>query len=135
MKMSYQKLVHKIRKDLAHNSSLQIACLNVLKEVQSKSEDSLRHVTYNNLSDLSGLPCINDNFAHLISYLCGDRIELFNLNMEYISLEDEQFILDDENIRALVSENRIAHPKTGELINDARDNVFIFFSINSKAVE
>ena len=131
--MTYQTLLHRINEDLSNNPELLRACKEVLDEVNSKPKNNFRHVTYSKFAEISGSHLDREDVASLTRYLCGDRVKLFNLNFEYIDADtDANFILDEENSRSVVKENAIAHPLTGELIENASKNVFVFFSMNDQ---
>lgn len=127
--MSYQKLLETVRTDWENMPDLARACEMVIEKISQKDAESLQHLTFASINQLSESTLEPNDVVRITQYLAGERVGLFNTGFEYIGPEG-QFILDDENSHYAYHENAIAHPQTGQLIEDVKNDVFMFFSVN-----
>ncbi|MDP2561411.1 hypothetical protein [Psychrobium sp. 1_MG-2023] len=135
--MTCQILLRNVEEDLKDSPIVQQACADIIDVVCStKDKHSFRHLTYSSLINMANCQLQDEEVANVVRYLCGDRIQLLKLRLEYIAPELElSFILDDENSRSFSQEGAIAHPKTGQVIEDVENNIFVFFTLNESVCQ
>ncbi|MUK78457.1 hypothetical protein GNP84_16360 [Aliivibrio fischeri] len=132
--MSYQKLIEVAYQDWEENPDFAKACENVITKISSKEADAFRHLTFSSIKRLSESSLDINDIILLTQYLSGDRISLLTTGFEYIG-QYGNFILDEENSYYAYYENSIAHPVTGEIIKDVKNDVFMFFTLNEGATK
>ncbi|MGC4734075.1 hypothetical protein [Providencia hangzhouensis] len=128
--MSSQQLIDLVKQDWSGQPEIAQACENVIKNIISeKNAEVFRHLTFLAIQKLTDSALTSEDIVRLTQYLSGERVGLFSAGFEYIGLHG-QFVLDADNSRYAYFENKIAHPVTGDVINDVKDNVFMFFALN-----
>ncbi|EPM5497405.1 hypothetical protein ACTM7A_001341 [Vibrio fluvialis] len=132
--MSYQKLLETVRTDWENMPKLAKACEMVIEKISTRKAESLQHLTFASINNMSESTLDPNDVVRITQYLAGERIGLFKTGFEYIGREGE-FILDSENSYYAYYENVIAHPQTGQLIEDVKNEVFMFFSVNEEVLK
>ncbi len=127
--MSYQKLIELTKQDWECSPAFAQACENVIMKISSKEAEAFRHLTFSSIKKLSESTLDAHDIVRLTQYLSGERVGLFTTGFEYIG-EEGNFILDKENSHYAYYQNEIAHPDTGKVIKDVKNDVFMFFSLN-----
>lgn len=127
--MSYQKLLKTVKADLEQYPKYARACELIITKIQKKDAAAWQHLTFSTLNDLSEKTLNPDEVVQVAQYLSGEKIKLFKPGFEYIGIHG-QFILDRDNSYYAIQENRIAHPVSGEEINDISDSVFMYFTLS-----
>lgn len=131
--MNYQKLLKVAKQDLEYRPDLSEACSNVLVslfegELSRIVAKKRLHLTFGSIRKASKVDLTANQVVDLTQYLCGSRMNLFDVGFEYIS-DDEQFVLSEENSVLANQEDMLAHPRTGALIYDVQDKVYMFFTM------
>lgn len=132
--MSYQKLIEQAKQDWEKKPDIAQACENVIKKISSKEAEAFRHLTFSSIKKLSESSLDLHDIVRLTQYLSGDRVGLFTTGFEYIG-EEGNFILDKENSLYAHNQNKIAHPSTGKVITDVKNDVFMFFSLSKENIQ
>ncbi|EKG1750900.1 hypothetical protein O1P67_003249 [Vibrio cholerae] len=127
--MSYQKLREIVRTDWESMPNLASACEMIIEKISQKDAKAWQHLTFASINNLSDSMLESHDVVRITQYLAGERVGLFKTGFEYIG-EEGQFILDSENSYYAYHENIIAHPETGKLIEDVKNDVFMFFTVN-----
>jgi len=127
--MSYQKLLEIVRTDWESMPNLASACEKIIEKISQKDAKAWQHLTFASINNLSDSMLEPHDVVRITQYLAGERVKLFKTGFEYIG-EEGQFILDSENSYYAYHENAIAHPETGKLIEDVKNDVFMFFTVN-----
>ncbi|MEZ8148375.1 hypothetical protein [Enterovibrio norvegicus] len=127
--MSYQKLCNLAEKDWKDNQLIYSACKKVISKVTQGNPCDFAHLTFSSFDSFTDFSLCSEDVVRLAQYLSGDRIGLFKLGFEYIT-EEESFVLCVDNATYAVLENAIEHPRSGELIENVQDDVFVFFELN-----
>ncbi|ENO8809587.1 hypothetical protein ACCE85_001573 [Photobacterium damselae] len=109
--------------------NLALACELIIENISQKDAKAWQHLTFASINNLSNSMLEPHDVVRITQYLAGERIGLFKTGFEYIG-EKGQFILDNENSYYAYHENAIAHPETGELIKNVKNDVFMFFSVD-----
>lgn len=131
--MSYEKLVEFAYQDWGPDSAIARAIESVLKNVSTKEASAYEHLTFSSINKLADSKLDPQETVLLAQYLSGPRVGLLSAGFEYIS-DSESFILDKDNRRFIDTDNAIEHPRTGEVIENAKESVFMFFSLNAEVL-
>ncbi|MCG9776804.1 hypothetical protein [Photobacterium damselae] len=132
--MSYQKLLETVRTDLESMPNLATACEIIIEKISQKDAKAWQHLTFASINNLCNSMLKPHDVVRITQYLAGERVKLFKTGFEYIG-EEGQFILDSENSYFAYHENTIAHPETGKLIKDVKNDVFMFFTVDEEALK
>lgn len=132
--MSYQKLIDTAKSDWGNRPKLAKACELIIEKISQKDADAWRHLTFSSINTLSESILEPNDVVLITQYFAGDRIGLFKTSFEYIG-EDDSFVLDNENSYYAYHENVIVHPISGKLIEDVKDDVFMFFTLNEMVIK
>ncbi|WP_137168936.1 hypothetical protein [Marinomonas sp. FW-1] len=129
--MTYDEMIRIAYVDWGDESPIAAACENIVKRIREGTPDSFSHLTFTSIHRISKLDLSRDQLICLVQYLSGERVPLFKVGFEYIG-ENESFILDSENSYYAKTEGAIAHPETGEVIENVKADVYMFFYISSR---
>lgn len=122
-------LFNKIDLDWSENIRIANACKSIVSTCLDKHMGEKDYLYLNNIASISGIDNISlEELGVVTQYLSGSRASFFNSGFEYSDYED-CFTLDDDNCHYVMSENAIAHPETGHIIHNAKDNVYMFFVV------
>lgn len=118
--------------DWEENPVMKSYCSQVFTYLIEHRFDDVRHLTHSSFINLlNPKPSSNDLIA-LVRYLSGSRIDILDTNFELIDDNDECFVLSKDEISLLMREGILSHPKSGEVLHDPDDKVFMFFSPTEK---
>lgn len=113
-------------------SSLQFSvCVKILEYLLSRPINQLKHLTYGSLKLAIGENRSDIHILQAIQYLCGDRASILSLHFEFIDENEQSFDLDDDEVKHAQKTGKLAHPKTGENIENFEDQVLMYFTPSS----
>lgn len=129
MELSKELIMAQISEDwgLLPQSEICVALLNYLIHLP-KNKDY--HITFGSLKIVIGNKYTDIDLLKSVQYLCGDRIQLLDINFEL--LEDEEFFpLSKSDVSDAKKTGELVHPQTGEIVEDYEEKVFMYFTPSS----
>lgn len=129
MELSKELIMAQIYEDwgLLPQSEICVALLNYLIHLP-KNKDY--HITFGSLKIVIGNKYTDIDLLKSVQYLCGDRIQLLDINFEL--LEDEEFFpLSKSDVSDAKKTGELVHPQTGEIVEDYEEKVFMYFTPSS----
>lgn len=130
MLASKEEVRNQIYEDWGDNpqSEISLAVLDYLLRVPVKN---LAHITYGSLKKVVGQNYTNDDVLKAIQYLCGERMNLLEMNFEIIENDENIFMLSKEEVKIAQETGQLIHPETGKLVNNFKEKVFVYFQPGS----
>jgi|688.fasta_scaffold298379_3 hypothetical protein len=128
------KIISYFEEDWGISSPQFSVCENIFNYLLSRPLSQLKHLTHGSLKIAIGEHLSDADFIKAIQYLCGDRVHVLSIHFELMENND-YFQLDYDDIRDAQNTGRLAHPETGEYIENFEDRVLMYFTPGSKVYE
>ncbi|OYD94490.1 hypothetical protein CDG76_13820 [Nostoc sp. 'Peltigera membranacea cyanobiont' 210A] len=130
MLASKDEVRSQIYEDWGENPQSEI-CFAVLDYLLRVPIKNLLHITYGSLKKVVGQNYTNDDLLKAIQYLCGERMNLLEMNFEIIENDENIFMLSKEEVKIAQETGQLIHPETGKLVNNFKQKVFVYFQPGS----
>ncbi|MEH2278672.1 MAG: hypothetical protein V7K40_28785 [Nostoc sp.] len=130
MLASKEEVINQIYEDWGDNPQSEI-CFAVLDYLLRVPVKNLFHITYGSFKKVVGQNYTNDDVLKAIQYLCGERMNLLEMNFEIIENDENIFILSKEEVKIAQETGQLIHPETGKLVNNFKEKVFVYFQPSS----
>lgn len=118
-----------IETDWAERADIRAACLAVADYVHSAHE--LSHLTFGKIrrivSKQARIDLSERDLVSLTAYLCRDDLNILQVGFEFLDEDDEVYPVSKAEISRAEQERSFPHPVTGNLIENFKDHVLIFF--------
>ncbi len=118
-----------IETDWAEQAEFCAACLAVVDYVHSTQE--LSHLTFGKIRRIvkneTKIDLSERDLVSLTAYLCRDDLSVLQVGFEFLDENEEIFPLSKEDISRAERERSLPHPITGDMIEDFKDQILIFF--------
>ena len=124
--LSKQSFIEKIHADWGSKPQSNI-CIGLLDHL-SRTSRTIDHITYATLRRVvdQANQFADEELLLAIKYLCGEPVHLLEMGFELI--EDEQYIeIPKSEIKAATESGSLLHPETGELMQDFKNQVHVYF--------
>jgi len=119
-----------IRQDWGQNPQSEI-CIAVLNYLLHEPTDNLFHITYGSLRIVVSHKYTDIEILKAIQYLCGDKVNLLEPNFEIIDNDKTSYPISNDELSIAEETGELVHPQTGELINNFKEKLFIYFKPSS----
>ena len=133
--MKPRALRETIETDWAERADIRAACLAVTDYVHSVHE--LSHLTFGKIRRIANKQAQVDlserDLVSLTAYLCRDDLNILQVGFEFLDEDnDEIYPISKADISRAEQERSFPHPVTGNLIENFKDHVLIFFEPGEK---
>lgn len=121
-------ITQKFSEDWPDSSPHLRLCFEILDYLLSRRYQDVQHLTPHTLANLGNTRESDIVLIDVLRYLNGSRVNVLTTHYELIDDDDEAYVLDVDEVRSVLSEGKLAHPKTGEIVPSPEEKVFMFFS-------
>lgn len=118
--------------DWEENPVMSSYCSQVLSYLIKNNFNDVRHLTHASFINLLNPTPSSKDLIAMVRYLSGSQVDVLETNFELIDDNDECFVLTKNELSTLMQEGILAHPESGELLEDPTEKVFMFFSPSEK---
>jgi len=121
-----QKITENINEDWSDSKSISDICVKILDFISRKPLVQLEHMTQGSLKSAIRNQYSDADFLSAVQYLAGSKVSLLEIKFEFIE-DDFIFQIDDSVIKEAIRDGYLAHPSSGELVDDFEEKVFLYF--------
>jgi hypothetical protein len=87
-------------------------------------------LTYTSLQNLLEHPKIDTPLVTAVHFLTSSRFAFLEAHGQLIDDEGDEYPLEDFDFNEVLKSGFLIHPKTGEIVSDARDKVMPYFALS-----
>lgn len=118
-----------IKHDWRDNGRLIEICLRILDYVY-KGANIYTHISFGSLNQLLEGKFSEVEILKAIQYLCGDKVEVLDINFEFIDDDDTSYQIVKENVAEAIKTGYFVHPITGDVLEKAEfeSKIFSYFT-------
>ncbi|MDD2815219.1 MAG: hypothetical protein PHP00_05705 [Thiotrichaceae bacterium] len=113
------------------DSSPQFAiCEKIFDYLLSRPLNQLKHLTPGSIQVAIGEYRSDVDFLRAIQYLCGAQ-QVLSAHYEFFDGDDDYYPLSYADVDDALTHGTLVHPETGELIQDYKNRVLMYFKPGS----
>lgn len=120
-------IIQRIYEDLKDERQSKI-CTKVLEYLLNTPK--LCHITYGSIKIVINSNYTDAEILKAVQYLCGDSTNLLETGFEFIENE-EHYQISKDQVKFAQDTGIFVHPQTGEMIDNYKEKVFMYFKPSS----
>lgn len=109
------------------NLSESSICFKIVTFIFQDYSKNVSSLTYQRLAQIAASGENNAALLRSIQYLCGDRVPVLEMKFELFD-NNNHYQISAAEIKEAETTNYLIHPNTGEIFEDYKDKVLIYYS-------
>lgn len=105
-------------------------CVNLIDALLSLPPQEGSFLTLSSLQNLLDSNEIDENLVRAVQFLTSSQFHLLKAHGQFVDNDGTEHTLDDEEFDEVLLNGTIAHPSTGNVLDNARDMVVPFFVLS-----
>lgn len=102
-------------------------CLQIVRSLLKLPDHEGQFLTYTSLQKLANANAIDSQLVSAVAFLTSSRFAVLHPRGQLVDEEGNEFTLDNDEFQELIVSGTVVHPKTGEVIQNAKELVIPFF--------